>query len=79
MVTVAYRRLSFTRGSNCKALPGKVLVFWIGGRLWDVVACEGWSHREVRLYILIRIERTSLSKEFFHFKFTKKFKEVRLK
>ena len=25
-------------GSNWKALTGKVLVFWIGGRLWEVVA-----------------------------------------
>ena len=24
-------------GSNWKALTGKVLVFWIGGRLWEVV------------------------------------------
>ena len=32
-VAVAYRRWSFTRGSNCKALTGKALVFWIGGRL----------------------------------------------
>ena len=32
------RRWSFTRGSNCKDLPGKVLVFCIGGRLWEVVA-----------------------------------------
>ena len=34
VVAVAYRRWSFTRGSNCKALTGKVLVFWIGGRTW---------------------------------------------
>ena len=42
MVVVAYRRWLFTRGSNsycyCKALTGKVLVFCIGGRLWEVVA-----------------------------------------
>ena len=49
VVAVAYRRWSFTRGSNCKALTGKVLVFWIGGRLWEVVAYERWSHMEVRL------------------------------
>ena len=30
MVAVAYRRWSFTSGSNCKALTGKILVFWIG-------------------------------------------------
>ena len=40
-VAVAHRRWSFTRDSNCKTLTGKVLVFWIGGRLWDVVAHEG--------------------------------------
>ena len=50
MVVVAYRRWSFTRGSNCKALTEKVLVFWISGRLWQVVAYERWSHMEVRLY-----------------------------
>ena len=34
VVEVAYRRWSFTRGSNCKALTTeKVLVFWISGRL----------------------------------------------
>ena len=38
MVAVAYRRCSFTRGSNCKAFTGNVLVFWIGGRLRKVVA-----------------------------------------
>ena len=32
VVAVAYRRWSFTRGSNCKALTGKILVIWIGGR-----------------------------------------------
>ena len=35
---VTYRRWSFMLGSNWKALTGKVLVFWIGGRLWEVVA-----------------------------------------
>ena len=38
VVAVAYRSWLFTRGSNCKALTGKTLVFWIGGRLWEVVA-----------------------------------------
>ena len=32
-------------GSNWKALTGKVLVFWIGGRLWEVA-----TYMEVRLY-----------------------------
>ena len=53
-VVVAYRRWLFIRGFNsysyCKALTGKVLVFWIGGRSWDVVAYERWSHIEVRLH-----------------------------
>ena len=44
VVAVAYRRCLFIRDSNCKALIGKLLVFWIGGRLWEVVALE------VRLY-----------------------------
>ena len=51
MVAVAYRRWSFTRGSNCKALTGKILVFWIGGNLLEVVAYKRWSHMEVRLYM----------------------------
>ena len=50
VVEIAYKRWSFTRGSNWKALTGKVLVFWIGGFLWEVVAYESWSHMEVRLY-----------------------------
>ena len=50
VVMVAYRRWSLTRGSNCKALTGKILVFWIGGCLWKVVSNEKWLHMEVRLY-----------------------------
>ena len=41
VVAVAYRRWSFTRGSNCKALTGKVLVFWIGGRTWRFDCTRG--------------------------------------
>ena len=48
MVTVAYRRWSFTRGSNCKALTGKILESWLDrqslmgdGRLREVVAHVG--------------------------------------
>ena len=33
-----YSRWCFARGSNCNAVTGKILVFWIGGRLWEVVA-----------------------------------------
>ena len=51
MVAVAYRRWSFTRGSNCKALTEKILLFWIGGNLWEVVAYKRWLHMEVRLYM----------------------------
>ena len=49
MVMVAYRvfYFIFTRGSNCKALTGKILVFWMGGRLREVVAYERWLHMEV--------------------------------
>ena len=46
---VAYKRWSFSRGSNCKALNGKILVLRIGGRLWEVVAYEIWSHVQVGL------------------------------
>ena len=52
VVAAAYGRWSFTRGSSCKALTEEVLVFWIGGRLCEVVADERWSHMEVRLYLL---------------------------
>ena len=50
VVAVAcYKRWSFTRGCKCKALIGKVLVFLIGGRLWEVVAYERFSFMEGRL------------------------------
>ena len=52
VVTVAYRRWSFTRVSNCEALTGPVLVFRMGGRLCEVVAYEKWSHMEVGLYYI---------------------------
>ena len=42
MVAVAYGGWSFTRASNCKALTGKVLVFWMSGRSsWEVVPHGG--------------------------------------
>ena len=41
VVAVADMRWSFTRGSTCKALAGKILVFWIGSRLREVVAHRG--------------------------------------
>ena len=41
------RRWLFTRGSDYRDLTGKILVFWKGGRLWEVVAYKRWSHVEV--------------------------------
>ena len=41
VVAVAYRRWSFTRDSYGKSLTGKVLVFWMSGRLWEAVAHGG--------------------------------------
>ena len=38
VVTVAYRKWSFTRGSNSKALTGKILESWLDSHLWEVVA-----------------------------------------
>ena len=56
VIVVAYRRWSFTTGSNFKALTGKILVFWTGGRiilgggrLQEVVAYGGST---VHIYIL---------------------------
>ena len=45
VVAVAYKRWSFTRGSICKALTGKVLVheFWIGGLNYGKWSLERWS------------------------------------
>jgi len=43
------------RGFPYTALTGKVLVFWIGGCLWEVVGYEGWSHKEVLLYSLYHL------------------------
>ena len=36
-----------------------MLVFWIGGCLWEVVAYERWSHMEVRLYFKSMIYQIS--------------------
>ena len=41
---VAHRRWSFTRDSICTALTEKVLMVWLGRRLWEVVAYDWWSH-----------------------------------
>ena len=37
------------------ALTGKILVFWIGGCLWEVVSYERWLHLEVQQYLFIYI------------------------
>ena len=42
VMTVAYERWSFTRGSNYRALTGKNLVFWIGGH-YRWLGYERWS------------------------------------
>ena len=33
-----------------EALTWKILVFWIGGRLWEAVARGRRPHMEIRLY-----------------------------
>ena len=38
------------KGSNFKALTGKIWVFSICSHLWQVVAYKRWLHVEVRLY-----------------------------
>ena len=57
MAVVTYRKGLFTGGSITVSLcmTGKVLVFWIGGHLWEVVAYERWSHMKVRLYPFMQI------------------------
>ena len=60
VVAVAFKGWSFTRGSNCKALTGKVLVFWIaiGCHLWEVVAHGGSkvnSNNNIIIIIIIII------------------------
>ena len=48
MVMVTYRRCSSTRGSNCKVPTKKILVFWIGGRLREVVLQEKLFIRNIK-------------------------------
>ena len=66
VVAVAYRRWSFTRGSTSKALTGKVFLFWIGGRLWEVVAHGGSTvyarqrSRDYHYYQYTRPNRTNV-------------------
>ena len=53
MVAVAYESFYY------RALTGKILVFWIGGRLREVVAYERWSHMESRLWVLNLLKKTT--------------------
>ena len=46
MFAATYKRWSFTWGSNLRNLIGKILVFWKGGFLWEVLLAKGgrkWS------------------------------------
>ena len=43
MVAVAFERISFKKGSDHKALTGKMLVFWISDRSREVVVHEGFT------------------------------------
>ena len=50
VVAVAYRRWSYTRGTNCTAFTGKVWVFWLDGRLRKVVThIAGWTVQHTHL------------------------------
>ena len=74
VIAVASRRRSFiTKCSNCKALNGSALVFWIrfmrSGRLREVVAHEGLvviakkNNKTVILYVcLLTLKQFSISK-----------------
>ena len=42
VVAAARKRWLFTRACNCEALSRKILVFWMGGYLWEVVAYQRW-------------------------------------
>ena len=37
MVVVAYEKFLLIREVVTRALTGKILVFWMGGRLWELV------------------------------------------
>ena len=46
MVAVAHKRWPFVRGSNYKALTGKILVFWmvVAYRRWRLTTREVVAH-----------------------------------
>ena len=59
MVAVAYSRWSVAIGSNSKALTGKILVFWIGGRLREVVAHGDSTVFGDLIYLRLAVTRIS--------------------
>ena len=58
------------RSSYSNHLTGRMLVFWIAGHLWEVVADESWSHMKVGRYLdkFVRGDKTVLAATviFFH-------------
>lgn len=61
-VATAFERWSFMRVSSNMALTRKILLFWIYGRLGEVIANETWTHMEVRLYFMpVTVQRTKAS------------------
>ena len=42
--------MSGTQDAEVTKSLGKILLFWTGGGLWEVVAYEMWSLIEVQLY-----------------------------
>ena len=59
VIAVTYEWCLFMRCSNYKASTGKNLVFWIGGRLWEVVTHRGST--VLLLLLLLVVEETFLS------------------
>ena len=52
---------SFMRASNCNNLTTKILVFWIDGHLWEVVAYEGcgptWRFDCTNLLVYLHLKK----------------------
>ena len=55
VIAVAYWRWSFIRGSKCKALTGKIAVYWFGGHLWEVVAHGGSTVYRIKFHVTLPI------------------------
>ena len=73
VVVVAYRVWSFSRGSNCKALTGKNLVFWISGRLWEMVASRGGRTLRLDSIFIYRVKFLCFNERLFGLKKAKPF------